>query len=110
MQGRHPAIGPSGLCGATPIHAALAMAAIFFASADHPHGKCLVAQYRWSSTSCSALAPSTLRNQTFAMWVVCWKQKKIAAMAEAASIGVAPHNPLGPIAGVAALHFAISNP
>jgi galactonate dehydratase len=36
--------------------------------------------------------------------------KKIAAMAEAASVGVAPHNPLGPIAGVAALHFAISTP
>jgi galactonate dehydratase len=36
--------------------------------------------------------------------------KKIAAMAEAVSIGVAPHNPLGPIAGVAALHFAISTP
>jgi galactonate dehydratase len=36
--------------------------------------------------------------------------KKIAAMAEAASAGVAPHNPLGPIAGVAALHFAISTP
>jgi galactonate dehydratase len=37
-----------------------------------------------------------------------WETKKIAAMAEAAGIGVAPHNPLGPIAGVAALHFAIS--
>lgn len=36
--------------------------------------------------------------------------KKIAAMAETASIGVAPHNPLGPIAGVAALHFAICTP
>ena len=36
--------------------------------------------------------------------------KKIAAMAEAASVGVAPHNPLGPIAGAAALHFAISTP
>ena len=36
--------------------------------------------------------------------------KKIAAMAEAASAGVAPHNPAGPIAGVAALHFAISTP
>jgi galactonate dehydratase len=36
--------------------------------------------------------------------------KKIAAMAEAAAIGVAPHNPLGPIAGVAALHFAVSTP
>jgi len=36
--------------------------------------------------------------------------KKIAAMAEAASIGVAPHNPLGPIAGAAALHFAVSTP
>jgi galactonate dehydratase len=36
--------------------------------------------------------------------------KKIAAMADAVSIGVAPHNPLGPIAGVAALHFAVSTP
>jgi galactonate dehydratase len=36
--------------------------------------------------------------------------KKIAAMAEAFSVGVAPHNPLGPIAGAAALHFAISTP
>jgi galactonate dehydratase len=36
--------------------------------------------------------------------------KKIAAMAEALSVGVAPHNPLGPIAGVAALHFAVSTP
>lgn len=36
--------------------------------------------------------------------------KKIAAMAEAVSIGVAPHNPLGPIAGAAALHFAVSTP
>jgi galactonate dehydratase len=36
--------------------------------------------------------------------------KKIAAMADSVSIGVAPHNPLGPIAGVAALHFAVSTP
>ncbi len=36
--------------------------------------------------------------------------KKIAAMADAASIGLAPHNPLGPIAGAAALHFAVSTP
>jgi galactonate dehydratase len=36
--------------------------------------------------------------------------KKIAAMAETVSVGVAPHNPLGPIAGVAALHFAVSTP
>ena len=34
--------------------------------------------------------------------------KKIAAMAETAGMGLAPHNPLGPIAGVAALHFGIS--
>ena len=37
-----------------------------------------------------------------------WEAKKIAAMAEAAGLGVAPHNPLGPIAGAAALHFAVS--
>ncbi|RWB96546.1 galactonate dehydratase [Mesorhizobium sp.] len=35
---------------------------------------------------------------------------KIAAHAEAVGVGVAPHNPLGPIAGVAALHFAVSTP
>ncbi|HZU28230.1 MAG TPA: galactonate dehydratase [Bryobacteraceae bacterium] len=36
--------------------------------------------------------------------------KKIAAMAETYFIGVAPHNPLGPIANAAALHFALSTP
>jgi len=36
--------------------------------------------------------------------------KKIAAMAESAGIGIAPHNPIGPIAGVAALHFGLSTP
>jgi galactonate dehydratase len=39
-----------------------------------------------------------------------FEAKKIAAMAETAGIGLAPHNPLGPIAGVAALHFGISTP
>jgi galactonate dehydratase len=34
--------------------------------------------------------------------------RKIAAMAEVANCGVAPHNPLGPIAGVAALHFDVA--
>jgi galactonate dehydratase len=36
--------------------------------------------------------------------------RKIAAAAETAGIGVAPHNPLGPLAGVAALHFDIATP
>jgi galactonate dehydratase len=36
--------------------------------------------------------------------------KKIAAMAEVALAGLAPHNPLGPIAGVAALHFDTATP
>ena len=36
--------------------------------------------------------------------------KKIAALAETAGIGLAPHNPLGPLAGVAALHYGISTP
>jgi galactonate dehydratase len=39
-----------------------------------------------------------------------WEARKIAAMAEAAGIGLAPHNPLGPIAGVAALHLGIATP
>ena len=36
--------------------------------------------------------------------------KKIAAAAESAMIGIAPHNPNGPIAGAAALHFGVSTP
>jgi galactonate dehydratase len=36
--------------------------------------------------------------------------KKIAAMAEAYFMGVAPHNPLGPVANAVALHFALSTP
>ncbi len=36
--------------------------------------------------------------------------RKIAAMAEAVGIGIAPHNPCGPIAGAAALHFAVATP
>ena len=36
--------------------------------------------------------------------------RKVAAIAEAAGIGIAPHNPLGPIAGAAALHFAVATP
>ena len=39
-----------------------------------------------------------------------WEARKIAAMAETAGIGIAPHNPLGPIAGVAALHFDVATP
>jgi galactonate dehydratase len=35
---------------------------------------------------------------------------RIAAVAEAELIGVAPHNPNGPIAGAAALHFAVAVP
>jgi galactonate dehydratase len=35
---------------------------------------------------------------------------KIAAMAENAGVGVAPHNPLGPLATVAAWHFDIATP
>lgn len=36
--------------------------------------------------------------------------KKIAALAEAVGIGMAPHNPVGPVAGAAALHFAVATP
>jgi len=36
--------------------------------------------------------------------------RKIAAMCETAGIGIAPHNPLGPIASAAALHFAVATP
>jgi galactonate dehydratase len=36
--------------------------------------------------------------------------KRIAALADAEMVGVAPHNPNGPIAGAAALHFAVSTP
>jgi galactonate dehydratase len=39
-----------------------------------------------------------------------WEAKKIAAMAETYYMGIAPHNPLGPVANAAALHFALSTP
>ena len=39
-----------------------------------------------------------------------WEARKIAAMAEIYGMGVAPHNPLGPIANAAALHFALATP
>ena len=39
-----------------------------------------------------------------------WEAKKIAAMAEVYTMGVAPHNPLGPIANAVALHFDLSTP
>jgi galactonate dehydratase len=36
--------------------------------------------------------------------------KRIAALAAVEQIGVAPHNPNGPIAGAAALHFDVCTP
>lgn len=36
--------------------------------------------------------------------------RKVAALAEVAMAGIAPHNPNGPLAGIAALHFAVSTP
>ena len=36
--------------------------------------------------------------------------RKIAAMAETAGAGIAPHNPLGPLATVAAWHFDVATP
>ena len=36
--------------------------------------------------------------------------RQIAALAEAANIGIAPHNPMGPIASVVGLHFAVTTP
>lgn len=39
-----------------------------------------------------------------------WEARKIAAMAEAYSIAVAPHNPNGPIATAAAVQFALTTP
>ncbi|MBO9589811.1 enolase C-terminal domain-like protein [Devosia sp.] len=36
--------------------------------------------------------------------------RRIAAIAEAASMGVMPHNPMGPVAGAVALQFAVATP
>ncbi|MGH9628775.1 MAG: enolase C-terminal domain-like protein, partial [Bryobacteraceae bacterium] len=38
------------------------------------------------------------------------EMKKIAAMAEAAYVVVAPHNPMGPLATTVNVHFAASTP
>lgn len=39
-----------------------------------------------------------------------WEARKIAAMAEVYTMGVAPHNPLGPVANAVALHFDLATP
>jgi galactonate dehydratase len=39
-----------------------------------------------------------------------WEARKIAAMAETYFMSVAPHNPLGPLATAAAIHFAAATP
>ena len=39
-----------------------------------------------------------------------WEARKIAAMAETYYVSVAPHNPLGPVATAAAVHFGIATP
>jgi len=39
-----------------------------------------------------------------------FEARKIAAMAETYQMGVAPHNPLGPVANAVALHFALATP
>jgi galactonate dehydratase len=39
-----------------------------------------------------------------------WEARKIAAMAETSYVSVAPHNPLGPVATAAAIHFGIATP
>ena len=39
-----------------------------------------------------------------------WEARKIAATAESYSMAVAPHNPNGPIATAAVVHFALSTP
>lgn len=39
-----------------------------------------------------------------------WEARKIAAMAETYYVSVAPHNPLGPVATAAAVHFALATP
>jgi galactonate dehydratase len=39
-----------------------------------------------------------------------WEARKIAALAETYYVSIAPHNPLGPIATAAALHFGFATP
>lgn len=39
-----------------------------------------------------------------------FEARKIAAMAEVYDMGIAPHNPMGPVANAVALHFALSTP
>jgi len=39
-----------------------------------------------------------------------WEARKIAAMAETYYVSVAPHNPLGPIATAACIHFGFATP
>ena len=63
-----------------------------------------------SSRRRSRRAPSTSPSPTSATPAGCSRPRRSPRLAETAGIGLAPHNPLGPLAGVAALHFGISTP
>jgi galactonate dehydratase len=71
-------------------------------------GECLVTKYQFrdliAANAADILQPDLL---------LCGgllEGKKIAAMAEAEYLTVAPHNPLGPISTAVAAHFAVSTP
>ena len=71
-------------------------------------GECLVTKYQFrdliAANAADILQPDLL---------LCGgllEAKKIAAMAEAEYLTVAPHNPMGPVSTAVAAHFAISTP
>ena len=79
-------------------------------SRSHPsvHRECLVTKYEFrdliAAEAADILQPDLL---------LCGgllEGKKIAAMAEAEYLTVAPHNPLGPVSTAVAAHFAVSTP
>ncbi len=71
-------------------------------------GECLVTKYQFrdliAANAADILQPDLL---------LCGgilEAKKIAAMAEADCLSVAPHNPMGPVSTAVSAHFAISTP
>lgn len=69
-------------------------------------GECLVTKYEFRDLLAHAAAD--IVQPDVCLMGGLWEMKKVAAMAEADYVMVAPHNPCGPIATAVNVHFALS--
>jgi galactonate dehydratase len=69
-------------------------------------GECLLTKYEFGDLLAHAAAD--IVQPDVCLMGGLWEMKKVAAMAEAAYVMVAPHNPCGPVATAVNVHFALS--